>query len=54
MILLRNWFIGIMKALFLFLNWTLRYHYGDGEMNGYVRFTLSKAPADNWVDDGRV
>ena len=32
-----------------------RYHYGeDTTMDGYVRFTLSKAPAENWTDDGRV
>ena len=23
-------------------------------MDGYVRFTLSKSPAENWVDEGRV
>ena len=31
-----------------------RYHYGGGEMEGYVMFTLSKAPAANWTDDGKV
>ena len=31
-----------------------RFHYGDGEMDGYVQFTLSKSPAANWVDAGRV
>ena len=31
-----------------------RYHYGGGEMDGYVMFTLTKAPAENWVDVGRV
>ena len=32
-----------------------RYHYGeDTTMDGYVRFTLSKAPTENWIDDGRV
>merc|ERR1719333_398648 len=30
-----------------------RYHYGDGEMEGFVKFTLSRAPAENWVDVGR-
>ena len=31
-----------------------RYHYGDGEMDGYVMFTLSQAPAANWTDAGKV
>ena len=31
-----------------------RYHYGDGEMEGFVKFTLSRAPAEHWTDDGRV
>jgi len=30
-----------------------RYHYGDGEMDGYVMFTLSQAPAANWTDAGK-
>ena len=31
-----------------------RFHYGDGEMDGYVQFTLSKSPEENWIDQGRV
>ena len=31
-----------------------RYHYGDGEMEGFVKFTLSRAPAEHWTDEGRV
>merc|ERR1719150_2761745 len=30
-----------------------RYHYGDGEMDGFVQFTLSRAPADHWIDEGK-
>ena len=31
-----------------------RYHYGHGEMDGFVQFTLSRAPADHWIDEGKV
>ena len=31
-----------------------RYHYGEGEMEGFVNFTLSRAPAEHWTDEGRV
>ena len=31
-----------------------RVHYGDGSMDGYVRFTLSKSPAAHWIEEGRV
>ena len=31
-----------------------KYHYGDGNMEGFVKFTLSKAPAEHWTDEGRV
>jgi len=30
-----------------------RFHYGNGEMTGYVNFTLSKSPDAHWVDEGR-
>ena len=31
-----------------------RFHYGDGGMDGYVMFTLSKSPTENWIDQNRV
>ena len=31
-----------------------RYHYGGGEMEGFVEFTLSRAPAEHWTEEGRV
>merc|ERR1719336_400732 len=30
-----------------------KFEYGGGEMDGYVMFTLTKAPAENWVNEGR-